>query len=55
MFTNKAEIPDNRMLSKAIGDMFNVWMKMREYVPTIYPYQLKHGITPAKIMAGVSG
>jgi hypothetical protein len=37
IFTNKAEIPDDFLLSAALGDLFGVWMNIREYVLDVYP------------------
>ena len=37
IFTNKAEIPDDVMLSGALGDLFKVWMNLRQYVFDVYP------------------
>ncbi len=37
IFTNKAEIPDDFLLSAALGDLFGVWMNIREYVLGVYP------------------
>jgi hypothetical protein len=37
IFTNKAEIPDDFMLSGALGDSFNIWMEIRSYVFQVYP------------------
>jgi hypothetical protein len=37
IFTNKDEIPDDFLLSAALGDLFGVWMNIREYVLDVYP------------------
>lgn len=37
IFTNKSEIPDDFMLSGALGDLFGTWMNIREYVFHVYP------------------
>jgi hypothetical protein len=37
VFTNKAEIPDDFLLSAALGDLFGTWMNIREYVFGVYP------------------
>ncbi len=37
IFTNKAEIPDDFLLSAALGDLFGVWMDIREFVLGVYP------------------
>lgn len=37
IFTNKAEIPDDFMLSGALGNLFKVWMNLRQYVFDVYP------------------
>jgi hypothetical protein len=37
IFTDKAEIPDDFMLSGALGDLFGTWMSIREYVFQVYP------------------
>jgi hypothetical protein len=37
IFTNKAEIPDDFMLSGTLGDLFETWMNIREYVFHVYP------------------
>lgn len=37
IFTNKAEKPDDFMLSGALGNLFKVWMNLRQYVFDVYP------------------
>lgn len=37
IFTDKTEIPDDFLLSAALGDLFGVWMNIREYVFDVYP------------------
>lgn len=37
IYTNKAEIPDDFMLSAALGDVFGAWINIREYVLQVYP------------------
>jgi len=37
IFTNKTETPDDFMLSGALGDLFEAWKKIREYVFHVYP------------------
>jgi len=48
IFTNKAEIPDDVSVSKALGDIFRVWMKIREYVTTVYPNAIEEWNYPGK-------
>jgi len=37
IFTNKTEMPDDFMLSVALGNLNETWMKIREYVFHVYP------------------
>lgn len=37
IFTDKTKIPDEKMLSDALGEMYNFWIDIREYVFKIYP------------------
>jgi hypothetical protein len=37
IFTNKAETPDDFMLSAALGELFKTWVNIREYVIHAYP------------------
>ncbi len=37
IFMNGDEMPDDFLLSKALVNMFDAWMKIREYVSTVYP------------------
>jgi hypothetical protein len=37
IFSNKAQIPDNDMLSEALGIQYNAWIEIRNYVFTAYP------------------
>jgi len=37
IFTNKADMPDNFILSATLGDLFEIWTKIREYVFHVYP------------------
>ena len=37
IFTNKAETPDNFLLSQALGDLFGAWILIRKYVFDVYP------------------
>lgn len=37
IFANKAEKPDDFMLSAALGGLFGVWVNIREYVLAAYP------------------
>jgi hypothetical protein len=48
IFTNKAEIPDNFMLSGALGNLFETWMSIREYVFHVYPDATEEWNCPGK-------
>lgn len=48
IFTNKAEIPDDFMLSGALGDLFGVWMNMRDYVFDVYPKATEEWNSPGQ-------
>ncbi len=48
IFTNKTEMPDDIAVSKALGDMFNVWMNIRDYVPTVYSNAIEEWNFPGK-------
>lgn len=37
IFTDKAETPDDFLLSLALGDLFGAWMHIRKYVFDVYP------------------
>ena len=37
IFTNKAEIPNDFVLSEALGELLGAWMNLREYVFENYP------------------
>ena len=37
IFTDKARIPDHLMLIDALGDLYPVWMEIRDYVFNKYP------------------
>jgi hypothetical protein len=37
VFAEKSLIPDNTLLSEALGEMYNPWMEIREYVFEKYP------------------
>lgn len=48
IFTNKSEIPDDFMLSGALGDLFETWMNIREYVFAVYPKATEEWNSPGK-------
>jgi hypothetical protein len=37
IFSKKDERPDNFMLSRALGDLYSIWMEIRSYVINAYP------------------
>jgi hypothetical protein len=48
IFTNKAEIPDDSLLSAALGNLFGVWMNLREYVFGVYPKAIEEWNLPGQ-------
>lgn len=48
IFASKAEKPDDFMLSGALGDMFGVWMNIREYVLVAYPKAIEEWNLPGQ-------
>ena len=37
IFTDKTEVPDETKLSAALGDLYNTWLQIRNYVKQVYP------------------
>jgi hypothetical protein len=37
IFSSKEIVPDDNMLSDALGDLYAVWMEIRDYVFQVYP------------------
>jgi len=48
IFTNKAETPDDSMLSEALGEMFKVWLEIRAYVFKVYPQAIQEWNLPGQ-------
>ena len=48
IFNNKAKIPDNTMLSEALGDLYTSWMEIRDYVFKVYPKSTEEWNSPGQ-------
>jgi len=48
IFTNKAEIPDDSLLRTALGNLFEEWMNLREYVFAVYPKAIEEWNFPGQ-------
>ena len=48
IFNNKAKIPDNTMLSEALGDLYTAWMEIRDYVFKVYPKSTEEWNSPGQ-------
>lgn len=48
VFANKAEKPDDFMLKGSLGDLFGVWMNIREYALAAYPKAMEEWNFPGQ-------
>lgn len=48
IFANKSEVPDNVLLSEALGDLFHVWTEIRNYVFQAYPEAIEEWNFPGQ-------
>jgi len=48
IFANKSETPDNFLLSDALGDLFNIWIEIRNYVFQAYPKAMEEWNFPGQ-------
>jgi hypothetical protein len=48
IFSNKDKIPDANMLRLALGEMFDVWTEIRDYVFLVYPKAVEEWYSPGQ-------
>ena len=48
IFSNKATIPDDKMLAEALGNLYEAWIEIRNYVFFVYPKAMEEWNLPGQ-------